>query len=1370
MLRLRTGLGLMRHRLYPQLFVWTGDAGDGLWSNPGNWENSTRAPTSIDEAVIASGSDNIFYDPTAAPVGSVTIQSGFSGTLTLQRDFEVIYDYIQDGGTVDTAGYDFKCLGFHLTSHAFYARSSDMDIGGHLVIGLAASFDAGTSHILHRNGYLSNGVVANAFYKYETPDDAIISLTGDVYLHQGALVNAAVFGDNTIFYGNSSLRVLSLPESTPVFGSTFTISSGGAGMRTIFGDYEPAATEDMVFNIGAECILGFKALTLVPTSGTQVINFAGADSTLSARGDMDLNADLVVNGSGWFEFFGGENQNLVSDQTYITKVRVNKDANSAVFPSAMTLVSFTVQGGTADLNGYDLETVNLTVSGGEVLTTDGGSITAALLTMSGGAIVSPLVGSATYSIYGDVDITGGSFTNPENGLLLINGSAAQSLDTNNVALPDITINKASGTATLASAMTSAGKLLLQAGRFETASYDFNAVTLEHLGTCVFIAGSSTMTVNNWLVAHSTEGSFNHGTSTIVLLGGIVQCSGFYVEPIHITIVDDAVVQIRDAFSSRGGTITYGNNVTIQSEDAATTFWNMRQTNPVLVGAEPTWGAPGTGRITYRARRGVSLGMLSDFGDNDVRIYDIADVTLQTNLVCRQLKIDGGGAVLLTNGYDVTCQDFFTGEASNFNTTGNLRLQGATIFTCTGDFTIRSRLDPDEKSSLLADVGSTAEIHVGGNLDIWENSVVTLEGDNKITFNGTIAQSASFRGHTIPTVEVTNAAAAVTFTQAFTCTDFICETAGCELVFQANTAFTITNDLTLNGAAGNNISLDSHDSTDRFEFVLSVADQVGSYLTVDNSEISGESYAVTYSTLGANTDKDEAAPHWLKAVSLWTWTGAGADDLWTNADNWDQGYGYPQDEYDAVLFDSGDDDVVIPAAVTDLYSLSLEGTFTGSVTQEGDVEFHGNTLTVLTGTYDQDGHDTTTAGDLNIRHPGNLLTLWDNLTVNGDITFDGAGTSGDPYLITHLIQLQRIDSNRSAYYLISNEIDASDSANWNGGAGFKPIRLGSEWGFRGQIDGQHNPISGLTIQRSSSNQVGLVSWIDAGSSYPRSLVNIRLIDANIRGHSRVGGILGDGTEVGSNPTITNCFVSGTVRGSSSGDSVGGIIGRTRFSFTINNVVSHATVIGGEDVGGVAGRIHDNAIEDSYAIGPVTGTQYVGGFIGQGPFSGHAMRCFSAGTVTGTQDVGGFIGYSAGTHSSNCFWDVESSGIGNSGDAHFGSTGKTTAEMKDLATYTDIATIGLDDPWDMVPVVDPANIWGITLDLNGGYPFLQAFVDMMLTASPVSVLGTSLTVLGSEVTIKGYSPWVPPEYHQHPVHVLGDPLTVLGDDVKIQGEAK
>jgi hypothetical protein len=85
------------------------------------------------------------------------------------------------------------------------------------------------------------------------------------------------------------------------------------------------------------------------------------------------------------------------------------------------------------------------------------------------------------------------------------------------------------------------------------------------------------------------------------------------------------------------------------------------------------------------------------------------------------------------------------------------------------------------------------------------------------------------------------------------------------------------------------------------------------------------------------------------------------------------------------------------------------------------------------------------------------------------------------------------------------------------------------------------------------------------------------------------------------------------------------------------------------------------------------------------------------VSGTSEVGGLVGWSLDSTVSDSFWDTETSGQATSD----GGTGKTTAEMQDITTFSDAI-------WDIVAVANPstrnpAYIWNIVDDTT--YPFLS-----------------------------------------------------------------
>ena len=122
-----------------------------------------------------------------------------------------------------------------------------------------------------------------------------------------------------------------------------------------------------------------------------------------------------------------------------------------------------------------------------------------------------------------------------------------------------------------------------------------------------------------------------------------------------------------------------------------------------------------------------------------------------------------------------------------------------------------------------------------------------------------------------------------------------------------------------------------------------------------------------------------------------------------------------------------------------------------------------------------------------------------------------------------------------------------------------------------------------------------------------------------------------------------------------------------------------------------------INNCYARGSVNaGYGYAGGLVGD-MSSGYIGNSYSTGQANTGSDLGGLVGHNGGTVTA-CFWDNETSGLSTSD----GGEGKTTAEMKTKATFTDAG-------WDFT------TIWNITE--NTTYPL---FIVPVTTNPPVPAL--------------------------------------------------
>ncbi len=284
----------------------------------------------------------------------------------------------------------------------------------------------------------------------------------------------------------------------------------------------------------------------------------------------------------------------------------------------------------------------------------------------------------------------------------------------------------------------------------------------------------------------------------------------------------------------------------------------------------------------------------------------------------------------------------------------------------------------------------------------------------------------------------------------------------------------------------------------------------------------------------------------------------------------------------------------------------------------------------------------------------------------------------------------------------SDIDASETASWSGGAGFTPIGNSSEK-FNCDFFGNGYSITGLTINQSFNNNVGLIG-VFGRNGY---VGHFSLVDVSIIGNNYVGGLVGKLEDAYG---LRMCKVTGNVTGN---NYTGLLVGYSNSPIsncygkgTVNRASGSSSTYFGCFVG-----YNRSTIENSYAVGSV---EYLG--------------------TTNATDKG-FVGYntSAGTFSNN-FWDSEASNQ----TTATGATGKTTAEMKNLATFTDETTTGLTTAWDFEtnPNDDVANsdIWDIDLDgvFNNGYPFLS-WENGSGVAVPVELINFTSSVSSSTVVL-------------------------------------
>ena len=257
-----------------------------------------------------------------------------------------------------------------------------------------------------------------------------------------------------------------------------------------------------------------------------------------------------------------------------------------------------------------------------------------------------------------------------------------------------------------------------------------------------------------------------------------------------------------------------------------------------------------------------------------------------------------------------------------------------------------------------------------------------------------------------------------------------------------------------------------------------------------------------------------------------------------------------------------------------------------------------------------------------------------------------------YPVYNWTDLQNVNNghlNDNVYLMKDLKTTDADYATVNGGPnGFNPISV-----FTGNFDGQNHTITGLYINRSTTDYVGLFG--NAGGTQS-DIKNVGLENVNISGRYEVGGVVG----YTSGPVrVSNSYVTGTVTGSTN------------------------------DVGGLIGNFQDGVVNNSYADCTVTGLDKVGGLIGYMSDRSYVINSYSSGRVFGTGSyVGGLAGQNSDGFVIGSYWDNETSGQSTSS----GGTGEPTEDMMKKGTF-----VGwdFDNIWDICPDNYPHLQWeGIT----------------------------------------------------------------------------
>jgi hypothetical protein len=265
------------------------------------------------------------------------------------------------------------------------------------------------------------------------------------------------------------------------------------------------------------------------------------------------------------------------------------------------------------------------------------------------------------------------------------------------------------------------------------------------------------------------------------------------------------------------------------------------------------------------------------------------------------------------------------------------------------------------------------------------------------------------------------------------------------------------------------------------------------------------------------------------------------------------------------------------------------------------------------------------------------------------------------------ELNNIRNDMTKKYRLMNDIALNDSGAGYDSSGWLPIGTNSS-PFKGAFDGNGHKITGLWIDRGSTNYIGLFGYANGATI---KNLGVEIGSRGVKGESWVGGIVG----IIYISSITNSYSTGSVSGSS--NYVGGIAGYMNAGSSITNSYSTGSVSGSSSyVGGIAGQINSGSITNNAAINPsVSGVSRVNRIVGNILNSNTVSNNFALNRMTVTGNTGGNAG-----------------------------TSKSLAALTSDPTYTDPINGDGNGGLGWKFGNDDANPWKRTPYVNDNYPYL------------------------------------------------------------------
>jgi len=748
------------------------DMGDGTWSiTDGTFDT-------VDVTTFDDGSSTLLFEGTCtwlhkanANIWNVTVATGATVTATVGT--KSIY------GLLDIAG-SFSCSSAYTYIYAgMTVRSTGSVSGSRLMLkaGTVTNEDGGSWTVAATT---SNAVMGGLII---TPGTYLGTFTiRSDQNGRGLRLSAGDYTFNNVVFATGVSDRLDLDCFTNAVGTiniqgNLTLFSGSAGSVRVL-----CTGQAVVWNLQGDVLEGIGG-TLTWTPGTGTITLSG-----STQQYIDFNGLSVED------------------------IYVNKSSGDVSLTGNLGTPSLNVLAGTFNANGSTLTSSGIVIQGGTLNGGTGSLRADGPLSLTGGTFSQ---GSNPLTVTGNVLLaTGTTFTKSTNSSPLVLAG-------------DLTLEDEIGTRTLGvlqigsspDAVTLSGSIIVdtlnisQGDSLNTEGYSVvvgsggitNSGTLTTSGGA---GGTSTVATSSGVTNH---GTFNAGDSNLTL-------SGSFTNP--------------GTLNSGTGTITFDGDA-LQNISGTNTFYNLTVANTAATPSDSV--DVDADAITVSNTLTISDGQFQPATSSSFK-----DITISANGI---LKPDSSASI--------TASGSWTNNGTFTPNSGTITFNGSSAQTITTDTFYNliianahaSPSDSNDVDAAATTVTNNLTITDGQfqpatasdfvNIDITANGILKPDASSSLTVSGDLENSGTF---THNSSAITLDGTSQTLSGSTTFYDLTKTVASADtLTFDAVDIYTIENDTTLEGAAGNLLSLISSSEGTQWEIDPAPSTRTISYVDVKDSK-------------------------------------------------------------------------------------------------------------------------------------------------------------------------------------------------------------------------------------------------------------------------------------------------------------------------------------------------------------------------------------------------------------------------------------------------------------------------------------------------------------------------------------------------------